>query len=236
MLRPMSTIHFIGGEKGGVGKSVVARLAAQYCIDKRIPFMAADADGSHGALVRFYSDYARPVDLSDTDSVDQILGLATESDRRVLVDLPAQADRLVAAWVGEAGILELAAEAGVKIVFWHVIDDGKDALATLDRLLGRYGDRARYCVVKNAGRGAFFKLFDESPVREAAERLGAAIFELAELNPAVMQKIDRLDASFWAAAQGTTVGSESFTRIERQRVKVWLTAAYEELAKLGDLF
>ncbi|HSS39597.1 MAG TPA: mobilization protein, partial [Polyangia bacterium] len=26
----MSTIHFIGGEKGGVGKSVVARLCAQY--------------------------------------------------------------------------------------------------------------------------------------------------------------------------------------------------------------
>ena len=57
----MSTIHFIGGEKGGVGKSVVARLCAQYCIDRAIPFCAVDADGSHGALLRFYADYARPV-------------------------------------------------------------------------------------------------------------------------------------------------------------------------------
>ena len=56
----MSTIHFIGGEKGGVGKSVVARLCAQYCIDREIPFVAADADGSHGALLRFYSDYTQP--------------------------------------------------------------------------------------------------------------------------------------------------------------------------------
>ena len=77
----MSTIHFIGGEKGGVGKSVVARLCAQYCIDRAIPFVAADADGSHGALLRFYADYTRPVDLAEFESADVILALATESDR-----------------------------------------------------------------------------------------------------------------------------------------------------------
>jgi hypothetical protein len=232
----MSTIHFIGGEKGGVGKSVVARLVAQYCIDKAIPFVAADADGSHGALIRFYADYARPIDLDEAGSVDQILELATESERRVIVDLPAQSDRLLAAWIEEAGILDLAGEAGVKLVFWHVIDDGKDALKTLDRLLTRYGERAKYCVVKNEGRGKFFTLFEESETRATAERLGAAIVQLPELNPAVMQKIDRLDASFWAAAHGVGAGPETFTRMERQRAKVWVTAAYDQLAKLGDLF
>ena len=97
----MSTIHFIGGEKGGVGKSVVARLCAQYCIDRAIPFTAVDADGSHGALLRFYADYARPVDLADPQSADQILGLATGEDRRVVVDLPAQSARLLGAWLDE---------------------------------------------------------------------------------------------------------------------------------------
>ena len=29
----MSTIHFVGGARGGVGKSVAARLLAQGCID-----------------------------------------------------------------------------------------------------------------------------------------------------------------------------------------------------------
>ncbi len=31
----MNKIHLIGGEKGGVGKSVVARVLAQYLIDKK---------------------------------------------------------------------------------------------------------------------------------------------------------------------------------------------------------
>jgi hypothetical protein len=231
----MSTIHFIGGEKGGVGKSVMARLCAQYCIDKTIPFCAVDADGSHGALLRFYADYAQPVDLAEPESADQILTLATEEDRRVLVDLPAQSARLLGAWLDEGGILDLAAESGVKVVFWHVIDDGKDALVTLGRLLARYDDKARYCVVKNAGRGKVFSLFEQSETRAEAERLGAAVLELAELNPAVMQKIDRWDASFWAAVHGT-VAPDSFSRVERQRVKVWLGSAFDQIARLGDLF
>jgi len=231
----MSTIHFIGGEKGGVGKSVVARLCAQYCIDKTIPFCAVDADGSHGALLRFYADYARPVDLTDPESADQILTLATEQDRRVVVDLPAQSARLLGAWLDEGGILDLAAESGVKIVFWHVIDDGKDALVTLGRLLARYEDRARYCVVKNSGRGQGFSLFEQSEAHREAARLGAAVLELDELSASAMQKIDRWDASFWAAVHGTAA-PDSFSRVERQRVKVWLSGAFDQIAKLGDLF
>ena len=48
----MSHIHFIGGEKGGVGKSVVARVLAQWFIDKSIPFAAVDGELSQGALIR----------------------------------------------------------------------------------------------------------------------------------------------------------------------------------------
>jgi hypothetical protein len=232
----MNTIHFIGGEKGGVGKSVVARLGAQYCIDNKLPFAAVDADVSHGALLRFYSAFARPVDLANFESTDQILTQATEEPHRVLVDLPAQSDRLLTAWVAEGGILDLAVESQVRLVFWHVIDDGKDALTTLARLVERYGNRVDYCVVKNQGRGKDFTLFDRSPVRATCDQLGATILDIPELHAPAMQKIDRLDASFWGAINGATTGPDAFTRMDRQRVKVWLLACYQQIAKLGDKF
>jgi CO dehydrogenase nickel-insertion accessory protein CooC1 len=75
----MSTIHFIGGEKGGVGKSVVARLVAQYCIDRAIPFIALDADGSHGSLLRHYAEHTRAVSFDRFESADEIMALATET-------------------------------------------------------------------------------------------------------------------------------------------------------------
>src|SRR3954451_3078251 len=120
MLAAMSKIHFVGGDKGGVGKSVVARLLAQWCLDKDLAFAAVDADRSHGALLRHYGGYTRAVDLSQLDEADSIFALATETDRRVIVALPAQGDRVVARWLGEAGILELARESSVEVVFWHV--------------------------------------------------------------------------------------------------------------------
>ena len=48
-----TNIHLIGGEKGGVGKSLMARVLAQYLIDRQLPFLGFDTDRSHGALMRF---------------------------------------------------------------------------------------------------------------------------------------------------------------------------------------
>lgn len=235
MLGAMSAIHFIGGEKGGVGKSVVARLLTQFCIDRDIPYAAFDADSSHGALLRFYTGYARPCDLTSFESADTIFNQATEGGSyNVLVDLPAQSERSLAAWMDNGGIPDLAAECGVPIVLWHVMDDGKDAIATLGRLLARFGGSVRYVVVKNLGRGKDFSLFDNSPVRVEAERLGASLVEIPELHPPVMQKIDRADASFWAAVNGKVAG-DALSRLDRQRVRVWLYRIYERLATIPHL-
>ena len=116
----------------------------------------------------------------------------------------------------------------MQVVFWHVIDDGKDAVRTLERLLSRYEGTARYCIVKNLGRGYDFSLFDHSETRAHASRLGAAVLELPELHSAAMQKIDRLDTSFWSAMNVARTGPDAFSRMERQRIKVWLNAAYNQ--------
>jgi hypothetical protein len=226
----MSTIDFIGGEKGGVGKSVVARLVAQYCIDRAVPFVALDADGSHGTLRRHYAEQTRAVDLTSFESADEIISLATETDRRVVIDLPAQAERLLLAWIMEARVLDVARECGVTIAFWHVMDDGKDSVLTLDRLLQRLGAEVRYRIVKNLGRGKDFSAFERSPTQAAAAARGALVIELPELNAAAMQKIDRCDASFWAAANNPSLGGDAFTRMDRQRIKVWLQSALDHLA------
>ena len=39
----MSRIHFIGGEKGGIGKSVLSRVLCQYFLDNELVFEGFDA-------------------------------------------------------------------------------------------------------------------------------------------------------------------------------------------------
>jgi nucleoside-diphosphate-sugar epimerase len=139
----MSHIHFIGGEKGGVGKSLVARVLAQHLIDRGLPFVGFDTDRSHGALLRFYADYAAPMPLDGHDSLDAALEAAlAEPTRRVLVDLAAQTQGALVRWLQEAGVAELAAEQGVQLNYWHVMDAGPRFGGPAGALAGRPGRRA----------------------------------------------------------------------------------------------
>lgn len=222
----MSKIHFIGGEKGGVGKSVLARLLAQYHIDKELPFTAFDTDRSHGALLRFYADFSRPIVLEDTESVDQLMESALETEQSVLVDLAAQTSVALHRWIDQNELLAFAREQQAEVVFWHVMDDGADSIALLETLLARYEGDAGYVVVRNHGRGKDFSAFAASPVHAKAQTLGARVIDLPELHAGSMRKIDHGNASLWAAAHGQDAG---LGLMDRQRVKVWLKRAYQQL-------
>lgn len=229
----MSTIHFVGGDKGGVGKSVVARVLVSWCLEQRHPLWAVDADEAHGSLQRHYPEVTLPADPSRLDSLDRIFTVACQADRRVVVDVPAQGDKAVAAWLAEGKVLELAAASGVEVLFWHVMDDGKDAITTLAQKLERHPPPARHVIVENLGRGFRFAQFDQSRVRVAAEAAGAVIIQLPELSPPIMRKLDRADAGYGAVVHDPGFAVDLFTMGDRQRLKLWLLACFGQLARVG---
>jgi hypothetical protein len=227
----VSKIHFIGGEKGGVGKSVVARLLAQYFIDRSLPLACIDGDTSHGTLMRHYSDFSQAVDLSASDSADQILDRALGADRRVLVDLPAQSARALSSWLFGANVLGLARELGTPITFWHITDGGFASVGQLERALELYGDQASHVVVKNFGRAKDFSQLEAAPALQELGRLQGKVLELPALDESAMFKIDASGLSFWAASQSQ---NDALRPLDRERVKLWLGKAYAQLDSLGD--
>ena len=230
----MTNIHLIGGEKGGVGKSLVARLLAQYCIDQSIPFIGFDSDRTHGALLRFYAGYASPILMDNYESLDAIVEAATENpERRILVDLAAQSNEGLTQWMDDSQLLEVAPEIGLNIRYWHVMDAGRDSVDLLKRLLDRHGTRLNYTLVLNQIRGADFRIFETSAEKERALGMGAGIITLRRLHETSMIKIDASSMSFWAVANKTDGDTSGLRLLERQRVKVWLRNAYTEIGKAG---
>ncbi len=230
----MSNIHFIGGEKGGVGKSVVARVVAQYLIDKSIPFLGFDTDRSHGALLRFYTAYSSPVVVDNYESLDLIVESAIANpDKRILVDLAAQTHDPLAKWMDESGVLEMADEGGYTLTYWHVMDSGKDSVDLLKKLLDRFGSRLNYTVVLNQLRGDNFDIFDKSPEKSRLAELGSPVISLKRLHEPVINKIDAGSASFWAAKNRSETDVKGLGILERQRVKMWLNSAYAEIDRSG---
>ncbi len=229
----MRSLHFIGGEKGGVGKSVVARLLAQYFIDKGVPFTGFDTDRSHHSFTRFYAGYASPVVVDSYEGLDAIAGsFEDEGPRNAIVDLAAQTAAPLARWMHDSDLVALMADLGVTVYFWHVADAGQDSVDLLGRLLDAHGDGPRYVVVRNLGRGSDFSQLDASPAMAKAREQGASVITLPQLHEASMRKIDRQNASFWAAVNATG-GADALGLLERQRVKTWLRNSYAALDGLA---
>ena len=216
----VSKVHFIGGEKGGVGKSMVARLIAQFLIDHQLPFVCFDTDRSHGALLRFYADYASPVLIDRYEALDRVIEAAVEEPGcRVLVDLAAQTHEPLVRWMDESGVLEM--------------DSGRDSVDLLARLLDRFGARIQHVLVLNQLRGSDFTQLEKSGQLERAQELGARVITIKRLHESVVQKIDTHNVSFWAARNISGNSEASLGLMERQRLKMWMNHAYAELEKAG---
>ena len=158
----MSSIHFVGGEKGGVGKSVLARVLAQYFIDHGKPFVGFDTDRSHTSFTRFYADYASPVIVDSYEGLDKIVSIyETDADDTpqpdVIVDLAAQTAAPLAKWIQESDLINLMHSMQVGVYFWHVAEAGKDSVDLLQRLVSTYGAGPNYIVVKMKGGVPIFR-------------------------------------------------------------------------------
>ncbi len=232
----MSKIHLVGGEKGGVGKSVVSRVLAQYFIDKQHPLRIYDTDMSHGAMMRHYEAFSTPLDLSDLEAMDPVIEQAAENpEQTLLIDMAAQTTRPLYRWIDDADVLDLAEELGIEITFWHVMDDGKDSLKLLKELLGAYPTRRlNAVVVKNLGRGKDFSPLMTPEIQAKLSEREVPVLALPELHGNAMRKIDRIDASFWAAMNNKNPEIGPCLKLmERQRVKSWLRRFYDQLDELG---
>ncbi len=230
----MNQVHLIGGEKGGVGKSVMSRVFAQYCIDRCIPFQGFDSDRSHSSFMRFYEGFTEHVGLEDFQSLDRLAEAALRGDGvQVLVDLAAQSSTSLRGWMDDTGVMELFRDSGVMVNCWHLLDDGRDSLEMLGRLLEEFKTEARYVVVLNHGRGARFDAFHASAQKIRALELGAKIIELPKLHEGSMRQVDHSNSSFWSATHANEEGDQLLGILDRQRVKVWLRKVYSELDGLG---
>lgn len=231
----MSRLHLVGGEKGGVGKSVVARLLAQCWIDRGVHWTGFDTDRSHGALLRYYTDYSRPLEVDRMEDLDEIVEALADSNDEVLVDLAAQTESRLEEWIRSGDVIDLLNELGHELWYWYVIDDGKDSVNLLAALIERLGRSGHVVCVRNHGRGRDFTLFDQAKLRNRIEQIGGDVIDLPALHSATMLKIDAHDKSFWGAVHNSDPGEgPCLSLMERQRAKVFLRKVVGILDPLLD--
>ena len=223
----MGRVHFIGGEKGGVGKSLTSRLLAQYFVDHSMPFKGFDLDQSHATFSRFYGDFTSALKVDDFESLDDIINYAEQNpSQEIIVDLAAQTSGRLGKWIIDSDVISSFDELGFQVFLWHVMDDGLDSIQLLEKLMDSYPQPdIQFIVVQNLGRGENFESFINSDTSNKALKRGANFVSLDRLEPRLTQKIDYNNYSFWAAANDRQL----MGFVERKRMKVWLNNNYAQL-------
>ena len=217
----------VHGDKGGVGKSTVARLLADYYTSHSLDWRGYDTDATNGHLLRFYPERTRAIDIHESGSLDQLLNSLEQDGRHWLVDLGAQGGDKLVAWMAETEFLAVCRELGVSVTIAFVLSPVKDSAVLLKTVADQLGSEVSYLVVKNEATGSSFAIYDSSKTKaRLIDDLAAIEIRFPELLEHVYYKIDKHNLGWSESLQGKTL-----ELAERQRVKAFLRTSFAELEK-----
>ena len=79
------TVILVGADKGGVGKTTVARTLLDYFGAHHVPVRAFDTESPRGTLKRFHADSTEVVDVTSVADQMKIFDTLGSADARVTV-------------------------------------------------------------------------------------------------------------------------------------------------------
>jgi hypothetical protein len=240
--KKVNYLDFFDGEKGGVGKTFVAKTAIQYQIDNRKDFIVVEADRSNPDVHQVYRQYCKVAYFTENDKLatkaDRIFELAMK--KNTLVNLPSQVQTPFKTWFDTNNLFELGKDYGVVFRKWFVTNGEFDSINLFLKSLEIYGDLMPHFLVKNWGLCEEWDQLTEDPnVKEAIEKYKVEVVEFPKLGYMERYFINKHRLSFEEAKKHTEL-----TILGKQRVSNFLKSAYAafdetkawvDSAKMGEI-
>lgn len=226
-------IHLIDGEKGGVGKSLFARVLIQYFMDKKYPFLAVDADRSNPDVSRIYESVCREALFSEDEKkfyeADKIFEWAF--DNSIIVNLPAQVYPVVTSWIEKNNLIELGKQSKITFCKWFVCTGGYDSVQLFLKSVQHFDKKIAHILVRNFGLEDDWSSVEEmEEVQNAIKKYDVKVIDFPKLYSRERNAIDARGITFELARN-----SQEFGVLGRQRIKSFMLSAYEAFETTGML-
>jgi hypothetical protein len=226
-------IHLIDGEKGGVGKSLFARVLIQYFLDKNFPFFAVDTDRSNPDVSRIYENVCREALFSEDEKkfyeADRIFELAFE--KSVIVNLPAQVYPLVTKWMGRNNLIELGKQSRISFCKWFICTGGYDSVQLFLKSVKHFDNKIAHVLVRNLGLEDDWSSVEEmEEVQNAIKKYEVKMIDFPKFYSRERNAIDARGITFDLARNSQELGV-----LGRQRIKSFMLSAYEAFETTGML-
>jgi hypothetical protein len=219
-------IILVGGDKGGVGKSTVARAIADYLAEKAVTFTGYDGDDTNPTFLRFFPEAVRIHTKSVKGFEPLINGLEAEPSHQ-LVDLGAGTSIVLTHFADQTGFIDLAREYGVRVIVVFVLAPSADSVGLLKTLAEQYGNRVSYVIARSNAIPGTWDLWEGSKARKRLlDELNAIEIHIPALDAEAFSLVDR-NSLRWSAA----VEDKRLPLASRSYIHRWLTKVSVEFDK-----
>ncbi len=229
------TIILVGADKGGVGKTTIARALLDFLHRKNILVRAFDTENPRGTLHRFYPGISEIIDLGDVASQMKVLDTLTTSDIKVtIVDLKAGNLSTALDTFEKIGVLEAARNGEFNLALVHVVGP---AIASLDEMgeVAKYTDGIAYVVARNFINETNFFEWDERTYKKYFANLAnAREIEVPKLNEMAYEQVDLAGVTYsnFVSNINAKGAASNFSFVLRGYVRKWLSDIDVEFEKL----
>jgi hypothetical protein len=226
----------VGADKGGVGKTTVARTLLDYFADRQVRARAFDTEVPRGTLKRFHPDVTDVVDIDHVPDQMRIFDTINSTDATVsLIDVRAGLLSPTLRALRDIGFIEAAKKGHITLVMFHILGPSIASLDEIAETAAYLGD-AKYLMVKNFINNTHFFEWDEatyaSYFKQAPDAVEITVRKLVEMAAEQVELASVPFASF-IANKKKSGDPASYSFVLRGYVRHWLGNVWSEYDRIG---
>jgi hypothetical protein len=238
MARP--AVILVGADKGGVGKTTVARTLLDYFAAHHTPTRAFDTESPRGTLKRFHPDVTEIVDVTSIADQMKIFDTLGNAEAKVtVIDVRAGLLSSTLQALNDIGFLESAKKGQITFAVFHILGP---SIASLEEIAetSRFVGDANYFLVKNFINNTTFFEWDPATYNSYFKRIkGAEEITIPKLNEMACEQVEVAGVPYvsFVANKNANAEAANYSFVLRGYVRHWLGQVWGEFdrVKLVDL-
>jgi hypothetical protein len=233
-------VILVGADKGGVGKTTVARALLDYLVAHNIPTRAFDTEAPRGTLRRFHPDITEVVDITSTSDQMKVFDSVSTADARItVIDVRAGLLSTTLKALRDIGFLDAAKKSQLTFGVFHILGPSVASLVEIAET-STYMSDLSYFLVKNFINNTTFFEWDPATYNTYFKKIkGAQEITVPKLNEMACEQVELASVPFvsFVANKGMDGQAANYSFVLRGYVRHWLGNVWAELdrVKLNDI-
>ncbi len=223
-------VIIVGADKGGVGKTTVARTMLDYFGSKNVLARAFDTESPRGTLKRFHPRVTEVVDLTQVADQMKVLDTLHSSEVKVsIIDVRAGLLSRTLKDMTDIGFFDAVENGEFKFGLFHVLGPSVASLNEIEEMLP-YTQNAEYFVVKNHINDTNFFEWDQATYDRYFKKMRRSAHEIAipKLNEMAYEQVEVAGVPFLAFGQNKNGKNQraDYSLVLRGYVRTWEKAIH----------